>query len=156
MESNISSDHTQSLLAQKQEYLDKAFAFLQNGLNSLNRITINLLPELRQFANPPPAIKNVCEILLILLAENDISYTNFKKLSTNSEQFLQKLMTFHDHVKEITPAKKQRILKIISDNNLNEQSISMISIVALHLFVWVKNLLNYYETLSQFESIIIP
>ena len=99
--------------------------------------------ELRSFVNPPPAVVMVTSVLMILLQNNVLPWSDAKKLMSNGDRFLNMLLDFD--ADSITQHQITLLRPFEANPNFHPDAVAPICLCAAKFLSWCIGMLNAYR-----------
>ncbi len=126
--------------AEAEEQLAEALPALAAAKNALKNLSKAQVTEVRSFATPPPEVQRVCECILIMRKENEISWKAAKGMMSATD-FLQQLMQMD--VDSISSAQQKSVHKILRESSLTAERMGAISAAGMGLLQFVEAVMGY-------------
>lgn len=130
---------------------EQARMHLQTALNALQTVSPNHITEILSFHAAPPVICSIIQAIAILFrviskadGTQNSSWGSVKVILRPIPEFLNKLKTFHENNPRIEINVRNAALSALG-NEMTEASLRTYSIACPPLFVWITNIVKYYE-----------
>ena len=119
--------------ADAQRDLDKAMPALAAAIQSLDALDKKDISEMKSFLNPPAAVQNVMEAVLVLLGEKP-DWDTAKRVMTDPK-FMDNLKGYDKD--NIPAASLRKLRKYVEDPNFSIDAVTKVSKAASSLCMWV-------------------
>ena len=127
--------------------LDKALRALNNAVKALDSLTKGDISEVKNFTNPPPAVKTVMDGICIMFEEKP-DWDAAKKILANGE-FLKNLKTYD---KDNIPVKiLTKLRKVLVLDDMQIERVSKVSKAATGLCMWCHAMSVYADVAKDVE-----
>lgn len=130
---------------------EQARIHLQIALGALQSVSNNNLAEVSSLRVPTPTICSIIQAIAILFriitkvdGTNESSWDSVKSILRPFPEFINKLRTFHENNPMIELNVRNAVLNTLG-SEMTERIVKSNSIVCAELFVWITNLMKYYE-----------
>jgi dynein heavy chain len=125
-----------------EEALSGAMPALEAAAEALNTLEKKDITEIKSFAQPPKAVQQVCECIVILKKLPDKSWATAKAMLSDVN-FLTSLIAFDkDSIRE---KDMKQVVVYFKDKEFNYDDIKTKSMAGAGLFKWVKAMREYYD-----------
>lgn len=124
---------------------------LEASLNETKQVDRKNLIEIKNFTSPHPSVVMVMEAIMTLLQEGT-EWSNVKALLSDSNEFLNRLITFGEKLSSVPDAIIKKIkTSFLNNPEFDPDQIGLKSASAKPLAKWVKSICNYYDVLKKVE-----
>jgi dynein heavy chain len=139
---------TKAVADDAQKDLDRALPALESAVKALKSLTKADITEVKQFTNPPNAVRTVLEAVCVLLGE-DPKWENAKKLLGRSD-FMDLLQNYD---KDNIAAKRLKLLRkdYIQHPDFQPETVERVSKAALGMCLWARAMDVYADVAKEVE-----
>jgi dynein heavy chain len=123
-----------------EDELKEALPDLLKAEEALNTLQPADIHEIKQYTNPPPLVKNVLTVVMVVLKKKP-DFATAKQLMANPAKFIQSLIEFKKN--DVNEQLRTKIEKEIKKQGLDPAAVKTVSTAAYGMCLWVIAISNY-------------